>query len=276
MSQRTTLTILLGTLLSVGLVTFLLPAAAAPFLSETPLELVIYSADGSEVVGHSSYHAISRPDGTTEIQGEAHYLSGEFDIERDQLSSSQAGRIPTLRSFRHDFYAADGRREFWAWADVKTGAASCAGFDGDSSTPLSRTLDFPADVYAGASLIVPLEYYLRRGVQKSMAFTDFVCIPGPRIIAIQANVDPNRTRWVSHPGNLTCVVIKPDFGWIGFLAAPFLPKFVAWFDSANDWSYVGGRNQRYYKGPAIQLVRKSPVRERLIDANKPGAGPVIR
>jgi hypothetical protein len=50
------------------------------------------------------------------------------------------------------------------------------------------------------------------------------------------------------------VRIRPDFGWLNFLIAPFVPEMDAWFEPLRDWAYVGGKEGRFYKGPEIVLV----------------------
>lgn len=58
-----------------------------------------------------------------------------------------------------------------------------------------------------------------------------------------------------YPGKLLKLELQPDFGWLNILLAPFLPKLYFWFDPSNNWNYVGGMFDRYYKGPHILTVR---------------------
>jgi len=43
-----------------------------------------------------------------------------------------------------------------------------------------------------------------------------------------------------HPGNFVKVEMVPDFGWLGALAGPLIPKAYGWFDPADRFNYVGG------------------------------------
>jgi hypothetical protein len=54
------------------------------------------------------------------------------------------------------------------------------------------------------------------------------------------------------------VEIEPDFGWFGFLVAPFIERMYAWFDTRDSWNYVGGLYDRFYGGPHI-LTARTPV-----------------
>jgi hypothetical protein len=55
------------------------------------------------------------------------------------------------------------------------------------------------------------------------------------------------------------VDIKPDFGWLNFVATLFVPEIRAWFNPTDDWRFVGGKFTRFYKGPEIimALVQKT-------------------
>jgi hypothetical protein len=49
-----------------------------------------------------------------------------------------------------------------------------------------------------------------------------------------------------------------DLGALNLLIAPFLPTMDAWFSPADNWNYVGGEFDRYFRGPHVLTVRVSP------------------
>jgi hypothetical protein len=53
--------------------------------------------------------------------------------------------------------------------------------------------------------------------------------------------------------------VRPDFGWINVIIAPFVPKLHAWFDPAKEWAFVGDEAARYYQGTKIMLVKAQSV-----------------
>lgn len=93
----------------------------------------------------------------------------------------------------------------------------------------------PADTYAGATQIMFVVMCLRQGTH-DIKFHSFNCVPGPRIIAVEALAGVDRVRWAMYPGELIKVEIKPDFGWFGLLIAPFIERMYAWFDPRNRWN----------------------------------------
>jgi len=65
----------------------------------------------------------------------------------------------------------------------------------------------------------------------------------------------NRSTWSMYPGNLGKAEIEADLGWFDVIVSPFLPKMYAWFDSSDNWRFVGGLIDRYYRGPRVLMVR---------------------
>jgi hypothetical protein len=57
---------------------------------------------------------------------------------------------------------------------------------------------------------------------------------------------------------LTQVDVKPDFGWINVVIAPFLPEIRAWFSPGDDSFFVGCETARYYKGLKYLMVHSRP------------------
>src|SRR5579862_4583342 len=81
-------------------------ATAQTWYNFQPTELAIYSADGSHIVGHSHYE-ISATQGGAEIRGEARYLDGESDVERDRIEFNTSDELPRLARFSHIFFLAN-------------------------------------------------------------------------------------------------------------------------------------------------------------------------
>jgi len=229
-------------------------AWAQSWPTSEPINLTIYSPGEREILGHSHYEVI-RLDIGAEIKGEAHYLNGESDVERDRIEFGSSGEMPVLANFSHVFFLANGRQLLAAEADLKSGKASCNRYEDGAAKTLSGTLDFPSDTYAGATVLIPIEHALRQGIRSGIKFHVFNCLPGPRVLAVEADADKLGGRWASYADGMTRVTVRPDFGWFNLLAGPFLPKFYAWFDPAQDWEYLGGQTERFYRGPALELVR---------------------
>jgi len=230
-------------------------ARAQTWYAFQPVDLTIYSPGRGQILGHSHYELTS-VDGGAEIRGEARYLDGESDVERDRIEFSTPEERPALASFSHIFFLADGRLRMTAQADLKSGVASCNRYQDDGTMTVSEVLDFPPDTYAGAAALIPIEYALRQGARIGIRFHVFTCAPKPRIFELDATAESTDTRWASYAGSLVRMRVRPDFGWLTLLAIPFLPKFYEWFDSSQDWLYLGGTIERFYKGPVLELVRE--------------------
>lgn len=243
-------------LLAISLAAAAPPAAAQNRLDFRPTDLAIVSADRKQVIGHGRY-TTEQAGGVEIVKGENRYLNGEYDLEVDRLQPRPGGQPPLLLAFRHSFYRADGSLQLEAEMDRASGAGSCSKPGGSNSETRSTTLELPDDTYAGASLLIPLEAGLREGLDR-IKLHAFNCVPGPRVIEVQARLPSERSQWPLYSGELARVEVRPDFGWLNFLAAPFVPKINAWFDPGEDWTYVGGRLQRFYGGPTIVLVKLSP------------------
>ena len=224
-----------------------------------PAKLAILSADGKKNLGFVDYHLI-RVEGGADLRGEGKLTDGEHDTESARLVFSSDDQIPIMARYKHTFFDARGTPQLITQADFKTGVASCTQFKGGKVDTSSTVLTFPPDTYAGASLIVPLTLALRKGQRTKIRFHAFSCVPEPRVIEVEANVKSGASRWAAHSGELVEVEGKPYFGWLTLLASPFLPKFVGWFDPGDDWQYMGGSQQRYYKGPTVEMVRVEPIR----------------
>ncbi len=222
-----------------------------------PADLTIYSSDGQQILGRRHYD-ITKLQGGVEVRGESRYLNGEYDIELEKVEFSPQPEMARLVTFSHRFFLADGELQLTAEADLKSGASSCFWRDDGKERGSGTVLSFPAGTYAGASLLIPIEDALRQGVREGIRFHAFACTPKPRIVAVVAAVDKTDAPWSSYRSGCTRVEVQPDFGWLNVLAGPFLPKFYAWFDPNQDWMYLGGRIERFYRGPVLELVRELP------------------
>ncbi len=106
------------------------------------------------------------------------------------------------------------------------------------------------------STLIPLEYSLRGGLRTPIKMQAFDCAPGPKVVALEATVDPKQHYWPYYPGDLVQVEVHLNHGWLNLLFELFLPTRHLWFDPHNHWHYVGGLIQRYfYGGRQILLVR---------------------
>jgi hypothetical protein len=228
-------------------------APAPPLLGLSGGDYTILRPGSSEVLGHARY-TFERA-GTNEVlHGEDRYLDGEYDIETDHLARSALSGAPSLAAYEHRFYAAGGMPMMSVSFDVKSGTAVCVHYIGGQAETQSQSLTFPADTYAGASLLIPIAYGLLRNEGDRISAHFFTCAPGPRLLAIQGKTRAG-LRWAHDNGAAVAVEVRPSLGWWDFLVAPFVPKVRAWFDPADGFSYLGGEIQRYYRGPVVELVR---------------------
>jgi hypothetical protein len=227
------------------------PDTAFDFL---PTDVTIYDPDDMRVVGHGRYR-IDRPDGMEIVEGENEYFDGRHDRERERLKVGAPGEAPILLDAEHSFFGADGSPLLADRLDASAGTASCAVYVHGTAQVHRSTVVAPADTYAGATQLMLIVARLRQGERERIKLHAFNCLPGPKIMAIEASVTTTRTRWTMYPGVLATIELKPDLGWLGVLVAPFLPKMQAWFDPLDDWNYVGAAFDRFYKGEHILMVR---------------------
>lgn len=216
--------------------------------------LTIFNAADGQIIGHGQY-TTSRSDGTDLIRGENKYLDGARDIELDNLKPGDSGGAPALTHHEYSSFNADGSPQFVETLDPASGAASCAQNMNGSAQVYRATLDVPFDTYAGATQLMFIVARLRQGESETIKFHSFNCAPSPKILLISVSVPTEREEWPMYPGKLAKLELQPDFGWLGILISPFLPKLYFWFDPNNNWNYVGGLYDRYYKGPHILTVR---------------------
>jgi hypothetical protein len=189
-----------------------------------------------------------------EISGESRYLNGEHDNEVVTLDQASSQSSPSLETYEHRFFSATGSLYLVDTLNVKTGVASCAKYVGGERQLRTSRLAIPADTYAGASELLVVAADLRRGIRE-ITFHAFACVPGPGIFAVKASLSGQPERWPFYKGDLLRLAIHPDLGALNLIVAPFIPKTDAWFDPSENWTYVGGEFDRFFRGPHVVAVR---------------------
>jgi hypothetical protein len=243
-------------------------ARGADALNFPPSDFDILNADNEQLIGHGHYRVDQTP-GMLMLHGENRYLNGEFDTEEDKLTTGNDRELPRLISFRHDFFNADGSPSVAARLDIGTGQGVCGKTELGKSESQSEQLKFPADTFAGASVLIPIQDFISHGDRESvLKLHVFNCAPTAKLIAVDAKREPGVQPWAHYPpGDLDKIDIKPNFGFFTVVLQPFIPKLAAWFDPSQDSLLVGAQLQRYYKSTRIILVRK---REASISRGAPG------
>jgi hypothetical protein len=233
------------------------PARAAvsdlPLLGVGSPDFVILSPDGAREIGQIHYSIIRRS-GVMILRGEDRFNDGQYDIETSRLSVPAAGALPALIEFNHMFYTAEGSVLLEAHADVRTGLASCIDRRSGDQKLSAAKIDFPAQTWAGASVILPIQRFLRDGSRGNLTLNVFNCAPSPKVLAVAVEVAPRPRRLPGYLPGAVEIDAHPDFGWLNFIVEPFVPKLHAWFDPAREWEFVGAMLSRYYSGPQILMV----------------------
>jgi hypothetical protein len=213
--------------------------------------LKILSADGKQTIG-STHFAVSSDPSYETIKGETIYLDGQRDNEEERMRLVKGA--PELERYDHSFFDADGKTIMIDKLDSQARIASCARREDGAMNERTSSFEVPADTFAGGSQLLILAMNLRAGGEK-IVFHAFTCIPGPRIFPIQASVPKVFERWPYYSGDLIRLDLKPDLGLgLNLMVAPFLPKTEAWFDPHDNWKYVGGEFDRYFRGPHVFQV----------------------
>jgi hypothetical protein len=240
---------------AVAMLTVIIPVHALAANIDFPpnAEFEIHN-QASQVIGHTGYTVT--PDGPNVmlVKGENRFFDGQFDIENSRVEDREGDQLPVMISSQHLFYSASKVLQQGSQADFRAGSATCYERADGGVTPVTAKLDFPPDTYAGAAVVIPMRHYLREGRRSEIKLHAFNCIPGPKVMAIMASANPPAA-WGKYPGELVQMTVKPDFGWLNVLVAPFVPEIRPWFNPSADWDFVGGDFSRYYKGPQVVLVR---------------------
>ena len=186
-----------------------LPAELLDFPASSRFD--IFDGDGAKVVGYAGYDFRPAGPGSYVLHGENRFFDGQYDVEEDEVTEHGPDTPATPVTYRHDYFDADGSLQRVAQANFRTGNASCDVYvDGHPQVSDAR-LEFPADTYGGSTVLIPLTRGLREGLDRPIRFHNFNCIPGPRIVRIEAYPSSLAT-WRQYPGELVQVRIKPDFG----------------------------------------------------------------
>ncbi len=214
----------------------------------------ILNPDTGVVIGQCRY-SVERLGTGAILKGENHYLNGDYDIEEAHMVIVPGRPVPRLVNFKHTFYRKDGSIEREGRAELSTGVGWCETTENGKQEIESAKFNFPSDTYAGASILIPIQDYLRRGATTTALHLHvFNCAPNPKLLEIEAKPG-DETRWSGYPGELVRVKVAPDFGIWNLFLRPFIPEMSAWFAPADGWNFVGGNLERYYRGPKITLVK---------------------
>ncbi|MGA7873011.1 MAG: hypothetical protein WCA22_19140 [Candidatus Binatus sp.] len=234
-----------------------LEAGSAGALALGGVQLKILSADGRQVIGSTRF-TVSRNDSSEEIKAETRYLDGERDSEDERLHLATPDFTPRLDTYEHEFFNADGTLHMVDTLDTGSGVGSCTSYASGKIKVRKSQLDVPADSFAGASELMMVVGSLRQGARE-IRFHAFACVPGPEIFSVMASRPDRAERWALYPGNLVRLDMRPDLGAFGLLLAPFMPTMDAWFNPNDNWNYVGGEFDRYFRGPHVLTVRVAPA-----------------
>jgi hypothetical protein len=227
------------------------PASAFDFRT---IQLQILSPDGKQAIGSTRF-LFSRDNSTEEIKGETRYTNGEHDNENERLYVGKPDSTPRLETYEHSFFNADDTLHMVDRLDAKSGHASCTSYSAGKINTRTSQLEVPADSFAGASELMIVIGSLRQGIRE-IRFHAFACVPGPRIFSVETSLSDRSEHWLLYPGNLVRLDMQPDLGPLNFLLAPFMPKMDAWFNPSDNWNYVGGEFDRYFRGPHVVTVRE--------------------
>ncbi len=231
-------------------------AASATGLGFRTADFTILSADGASVIGAVHFDVDDGRPGTEVVTSTARYNDGQYDVERDDFDTSKALELPVMSNYAHGFFHPDHTPFLASAVNFATGEAKCTSYEGNQPVVLSKTMTFPPDSYAGAAMMLPLQKSLRAGADGPIVMYDFACMPDPRLVKVEAYAQ-TPAPWNHYPGELVRTNIKPDFGWLDYLIAPFVPEMHAWFSPSDDFHFVGAKFARFYKGPEVILTRRA-------------------
>jgi hypothetical protein len=232
------------------------PSSASSF-DKGGLQFKILSSDGKTTIGYTRFTVLLK-DSTEEVMGETRYVDGERDSEDELLDVAAPAYAPRLETYKHSFFNADGTLSMVDTLDAKSGVASCASYASGKMKLRKSQLEVPADSFAGASGLMIMVERLRHG-NREIRFHAFACTPGPEIFSVAASLPVRAERWPFYSGDLFRIDMRPDLGALNLLIAPFLPTMNAWFSPADNWNYVGGEFDRYFRGPHVLTVRVPPA-----------------
>ena len=221
------------------------------------LQFKILGSDGKATIGYTRFTVLLK-DSIEEVKGETRYVDGERDAEDELLDVTAPAYTPRLETYKHSFFNADGMLSMVDTLDAKSGIASCVSYTSGKMKLRKSQLEVPADSYAGASGLMMMVGSLRHG-NREIKFHAFACAPGPEMFSVAASLPVRAERWPFYSGDLFRLDMRPDLGALNLLIAPFLPTMDAWFSPADNWNYVGGEFDRYFRGPHVLTVRVPPA-----------------
>jgi len=221
-------------------------------------DYTLRSNDGAQIIGNAHFGGVTDGNGLTTLRGEYNYLDGEHDVDESTLRPGVAGKPPTLVRQHHLFFFANGSRNRESSVDIAAGRGSCTIYTDGKPQRSTEKFTFPSNTYAGDAVMLPLRRFVAEGGKGTTSFYAFNCIPGPKLLKVTVTASPPAP-WEYFPGpDLSKVDVKPDFGWINVVIAPFLPEIRAWFQSRPDYFFMGCSTSRYYKGLKYLMVRARP------------------
>jgi len=216
----------------------------------------VLSADASAKIGNA-YFEVIRPTSTQIIlRVNYRFSNGDYDIDEDWLKLHRGGELPQMLKYKHTFFHANGSLDRVNEANFVNGNASCTIYDDGHAKVKSTKLSFPPDTYAGPAVMLPIRYSLFRHSAAIANFHFFACASSPEIFVVAAAIR-QPAHWTFYPGNLAEVDIRPDFGWLDFVIALFIPQIRLWFDPAHDFQFAGATASRYYRGLSFIIVRET-------------------
>lgn len=219
-------------------------------------DFTVLSANGTDVIGSVHFDVDDSRSGIEVVTSTARYNDGQYDVERDEFDTSKGLALPAMSAYAHGFFRPDHTPFLESKVNFVTGEARCTDYQGAQPVVMSKTLVFPPGSYAGAAMMLPLQKSLREGADGPIVMHDFACMPGPRLVKVEAYAQ-TPAPWGHYPGELVRANIKPDFGWLDYLIAPFVPEMHAWFSPDDDFHFVGAEFSRFYKGPEVILARSA-------------------
>jgi len=248
--------ILLAAISLVAFIAISILSSAGGFDTGT-LQFKILSSDGKATIGFTRFKVLQK-DSTEEVTGETRYVDGERDSEDELLTVPAPAYTPRLETYEHSFFNADGSLSMVDTLDAKSGVASCASYTSGKMKLRKSQFEVPVDSFAGASGLMMMVGSLRHG-NHEIRFHAFACAPGPEIFSVRASLPVQAERWPFYSGDLFRIDMRPDLGALNLLIAPFLPTMEAWFSPGDNWNYVGGEFDRYFRGPHVLTVRVPPA-----------------
>jgi len=224
----------------------------------TETDVTLLDSESEELIGRG-YYQVSRSGSSETIVGENRYLDGESDQEVDHLNLSENGDA-ILESYSHKFLSADGTPQSIDTLNVMTGVATCTSFRGNERSVREMNLTVSQDTYAGSAQLLALSRRLNQGVRE-ITMHSFICFPGPRVVPVKATAVAQTRTWPAQRPDLLNVGISLDLGWFTHLIDRFTPAAIGLFDPDDDFSYVGGTFDRFYRRKHVTMqCRRRAVR----------------